>query len=321
MAPQKAPLRVDTSPAALRKRERRFAAEEAASPRGVDPEALLRSRLAEGTGAKRVRGTSKALERQYLRLTGAVDASTVRPPRVLRKALMLAIDGYLSGEWPYERCREQLKAIRQDATVQDCSPTLSAAAYAAHARIAIVEGDDPELTQCLGRLRELRPWLSDEDRSEFAAYRVLHAATAKGMDPASPHLAGDGLGIVEELRGLSDAEASGYALRTAVRAMADHAAFRAHRVERALNTAPGLVPTLLERLAPVSRARCRLALQAAVRDDWMGAAAALGALDEENGDDEGGDKGKGEGHANQPAAMDLSRPPTVLRQPRRRGRA
>jgi len=294
---------VDTSADVLRKRQRRFSDAEAASPRGADPEVLLFSRLAQGAKAKRVRGTSSALERPYLRLTGAVDASTVRPPRVLRQALELATEGYVSGEWSYARCREQLKSIRQDATVQECSPRLSVSAYAAHARMAVVEGDAPELTQCLGRLRELREWLSDEDRSEFAAYRVLHAAMGNQVwiDPGSARLvAGDGLGVVEELRGLSDTEAGGYALRTALRAMADHATFRMHRVERALNTAPALVPTFLERLAPVARARCRLTLRAALRgthpeDHWQHAAVALGALSREEGDVEEGEDEEGEG--------------------------
>ena len=69
------------------------------------------------TKNKRALGTSAELEKSYLRLTSAPEAAKVRPPAVLKEALAL-----VKRKWrerrDYEHAKEQLKAIRQDLTVQ-----------------------------------------------------------------------------------------------------------------------------------------------------------------------------------------------------------
>jgi hypothetical protein len=63
------------------------------------------------------RGTSEALEKEYLRLTALPVASNVRPAPVLAKALKLVQAKWKDGA-EYSYACEQLKSIRQDLTVQ-----------------------------------------------------------------------------------------------------------------------------------------------------------------------------------------------------------
>jgi SAC3 family protein LENG8/THP3 len=49
-------------------------------------------------------GTSTALEKQYLRLTAAPAADTVRPPHVLERALSV-----LKAKWQQVRCRGEMQ--------------------------------------------------------------------------------------------------------------------------------------------------------------------------------------------------------------------
>lgn len=63
------------------------------------------------------KGTSEALEKEYLRLTALPVASNVRPAPVLAKALKLVQAKWKDGA-EYSYACEQLKSIRQDLTVQ-----------------------------------------------------------------------------------------------------------------------------------------------------------------------------------------------------------
>jgi hypothetical protein len=148
-----------------------------------------------------VRGTSTALEKKYLRLTGVPDPSTVRPEPVLQHALVMILDRWSRSKQntrgrdgggkaeegeaanvSYLWVCEQLKAVRQDLTVQHIHNQFAADVYEAHARIALSERDLGEFNQCQTRLQALfadHGVGSDESKEEFAAYNVLYLLYAQ----------------------------------------------------------------------------------------------------------------------------------------------
>jgi len=119
--------------------------------------------------AEPVVGTCTKLEKSYFRLTGAPVASSVRPPDVLRAAL----DRLQVREYEYEYLCDQLKAIRQDMTVQGVRDELAVDVYEFHARAALRADDLGEFNQCQTQLIELYTALHLE-RPEFVAYRLLY---------------------------------------------------------------------------------------------------------------------------------------------------
>ena len=197
-------LRTPEEQARKLERERRFAAERERLSLGSPAGPTLRDLK---TKNKRALGTSAELEKSYLRLTSAPEAAKVRPPAVLKEALAL-----VKRKWrerrDYEHAKEQLKAIRQDLTVQHArGGALAQSVYETHARIALEVGDMAEYNQCQTVLRELHARRKTRGRQlpspaaasssaeasrisrgivasespgatieEFAAYRVLYAA-------------------------------------------------------------------------------------------------------------------------------------------------
>ena len=81
-------------------------------------------------------GTFKNLEKSYLRITSAVDPTTVRPLRVLVQSLDFLIKKWKQ-EGNYTYICDQLKSVRQDLTVQRIKNEFSVKVYETHARIAI----------------------------------------------------------------------------------------------------------------------------------------------------------------------------------------
>ena len=84
-----------------------------------------------------VQGTCEELEKSYFRLNEAPQASDVRPVRVLVKAHARVMRLWQSRERGYGYVNDQLKAIRQDLTVQSVRTDFAAAVYEDHCRIAL----------------------------------------------------------------------------------------------------------------------------------------------------------------------------------------
>jgi SAC3 family protein LENG8/THP3 len=131
----------------------------------------------------KVKGKCLTLEKDYLRLTAPPRAELVRPQHILEQHLKnLKAERQLE---PSERrdylwfC-SQLKAVRQDCTVQHIQNAFSVNVYETHARIALEEGDLNEYNQCQTQLKELYSKLEAVDpgavtsRNEFIAYRLLY---------------------------------------------------------------------------------------------------------------------------------------------------
>lgn len=97
-----------------------------------------------------LRGNSQALEKSYARLTSLPNAADVRPLPVLRQSFQLVMRRWTE-ERDYAYVREQLKAIRQDLTVQvrapiPCKPLVppvgARGAHLCWKKVVLQEGED-----------------------------------------------------------------------------------------------------------------------------------------------------------------------------------
>ena len=107
-------------------------------------------------------GTNESLEKTYLRLTEAPSMATVRPPRVLARALDMVKRKWEANR-DYEYAKDQLKSIRQDLTVQHVRDgALVRETYQTHARVALECGDLAEYNQCQAVLKTLHASLLED---------------------------------------------------------------------------------------------------------------------------------------------------------------
>jgi hypothetical protein len=120
-----------------------------------------------------VRGTSRALEKGYLRLTSAPDPATVRPPAVLELAFAHVKQRW-EREHDYAWLCDQLKAIRQDLTVQHVNDAFAVMVYESHARWALESDDLNEFNQCQTQLHKLYAKGVAGARDEFTAYLLIY---------------------------------------------------------------------------------------------------------------------------------------------------
>jgi len=150
-----------------------------------------------------VKGHCEVLEKSYLRLTSPPRAALVRPQRILRrhltnlkkKWLQYRTNLYITGnkhgcsdDLSYTWFCSQLKAIRQDLTVQRIFNAFAVDVYETHAKIALQENDLNEYNQSQTQLKELYALLSHqalteeehaeitglEHQNEFIAYRIIY---------------------------------------------------------------------------------------------------------------------------------------------------
>ncbi|KAI9019526.1 SAC3/GANP/Nin1/mts3/eIF-3 p25 family-domain-containing protein [Phycomyces nitens] len=129
---------------------------------------------------KPVIGTCTNLEKPYLRITSAVNPSTVRPLSILKQAFK-----YMTVHWnkykDYTYTCDQMKSIRQDLTVQCIRNKFTVKVYEVHARIALEKGDMGEYNQCQAQLKQLYTLDIRGNRDEFIAYRILYFLFLQNM--------------------------------------------------------------------------------------------------------------------------------------------
>ena len=122
-------------------------------------------------------GSSTALEKSYFRLTSAPDPATVRPPAVLRQALERLLSHWAEHR-EYAYLCDQMKAIRQDLTVQHVHDAFTVRVYEEHARLALDVGDLSEYNQCQTQLATLYGEVQEDgardNEAEFVMYRIAY---------------------------------------------------------------------------------------------------------------------------------------------------
>lgn len=118
-------------------------------------------------------GRCQKLEKNYFRLTSAPNPDDVRPLPILKQALEYVKEKWVR-ESNYVYVCDQLKALRQDLTVQHIKNDFTTNVYEIHARIALEEGDMGEYNQCQAQLRTLYRQNLGGHPTEFKAYRILY---------------------------------------------------------------------------------------------------------------------------------------------------
>jgi hypothetical protein len=132
-----------------------------------------------------IRGTCQTLEKDYLRLTAPPRAELVRPLPILQQHLHNLKIERANQNRDYSWYCSQLKAIRQDCTVQRIQNAFTVDVYETHARIALEEKDLNEYNQCQTQLKELylsfchgkenaEKEVALRNQNEFIAYRLLY---------------------------------------------------------------------------------------------------------------------------------------------------
>ena len=122
------------------------------------------------------------MEKDYLRLTSAPHPSVVRPERVLKLALESLMQKWEEDSLGvgYVYMCSQLKAIRQDLTVQHIKNDFTVQVYEVHARTALESGDMNEYNQCQTQLKHLYIENLKGSEEEFLAYRILYYIYLQG---------------------------------------------------------------------------------------------------------------------------------------------
>jgi hypothetical protein len=129
------------------------------------------------TGKYAVVGTCDRMEKRYLRLTSAPDPALVRPEPILSRWLN-ELEGIWSRrerEWKY--VEDQMRAIRQDLTVQNIRGPFTVRVYTLNARWALESGDLGQFNQCQTQIKMLHESCQvggSDSKAEFQCYRLLY---------------------------------------------------------------------------------------------------------------------------------------------------
>jgi hypothetical protein len=100
-------------------------------------------------------GTCVVMEKAYTRLAGAAKASEVRTVETLQQWFRMLTHKLQRSPKQAPYVLDQLKAIRQDLTVQHIETAFTIEVYNANARFALEHGDEPESRVCFARAAEL----------------------------------------------------------------------------------------------------------------------------------------------------------------------
>lgn len=136
----------------------------------------------EKTGQYSVVGQCQKLEKRYLRLTAAPDPMLVRPEPVLKAWLMELTKMWVNRDKEWKYIEDQLRAIRQDLTVQNIRGPFPTEVYETNARWALESGDVGQFNQCQTQLRTIHEQVDLGKASsgqvdvvaEFVSYRLLY---------------------------------------------------------------------------------------------------------------------------------------------------
>ena len=125
---------------------------------------------------KRIIGTSQALEKQYLRLTGGnINPNDFRPLEVLKKSLDYCMEKYEQSH-DYTYICDQLRSIRQDISVQNIEDDFAVHVYELHIRLAIDNNDWENFNQVQSNLELLyrKGFGQQENKEEMYCYHILY---------------------------------------------------------------------------------------------------------------------------------------------------
>jgi hypothetical protein len=207
-----------------------------------------------------VKGTCQSLPKEYLRLTAPPRAELVRPQPVLERHVANLKQDYAAKRRDYSWFCSQLKALRQDCTVQRIQNAFAVDVYETHAQIALQEGDLNEYNQCQTQLKELyhetkEAGIMQNNANEFVAYRLLYhvfLTTNETYDGGSSDMFKIMLSLTvsdDERNGQDPAIAHALQVREAVAASDYLQFFRLHK------RSPNLGRYLTERMVPTMRMR------------------------------------------------------------------
>ncbi|EGD83529.1 hypothetical protein PTSG_04138 [Salpingoeca rosetta] len=204
--------------------------------------------------AELVVGTCMDLEKEYFRIKDEVDPSTVRPEPVLREAFKHVKQKFKRGGVGYKWIWSQLKAIRQDLTVQHIRNKFTVQVYETHARIALEYDDHEEFNQCQSQLNRLYKEGIEGSREEFLAYRLLEYMYKQSDRDLGALLAE----LTEDERHLPN-------IRHALSVLKAYSCSNYAKFFKLYDTAPGMAPYLMDMLMVRVRKRALAAFAKAYR--------------------------------------------------------
>ena len=142
------------------------------------------------TGQYSVIGTCRTLEKSYFRLTSAPDPALVRPPSILAAHMKNLEIAVRQKSRDYKWLSDQVRAVRQDLTVQGVKGKLATAVYEWNARLALENEDIGQFNQCQTQIKDLHAEMDNgeetfaslpgqtatDSKAEFLSYSLLYFA-------------------------------------------------------------------------------------------------------------------------------------------------